>query len=185
MKIRTRTAATAIAAAGALGFGVLGAGSALAGTGPVKAVTHASQHPDTTDVSGPACGTSPNGPTWALDNLSRQFTVTDNGGGNYTVVITDHGSFTGFADPTTCQPLTSHGPIHGTYTLTVVSPNGPDPANLPAQEPSDVSTSAMVRQLFDGNATSVTGGDYYYSYQNGNYIQSSQPPYITGDVNGH
>jgi hypothetical protein len=111
--------------------------------------------------------------------------VTDTGAGNYTVVITDHGSFAGFADPANCQPLTSNGPIYGTYTVYVNSPNGPDPASLPAQEPSDVGTLAMVQQLFDGKATSITGGDYYYSYQNGNYVQSSQPPYITGDVVGH
>jgi sugar (pentulose or hexulose) kinase len=187
MNIRMRTAVTAIAATGALGLGVLGAGSALAGSGPVTAVTHASDHPDTTNVSGPgtACGTSPNGPTWALDNLSRQFAVTDSGGGDYTVVITDRGSFAGFADPASCQPLTSHGPIQGTYTVYVHSTSGPDPAGLPAQEPGDVGTSAMVQQLFDGNATAIVGGDYYYSYQNGNYVQSSQPPYITGDVVGH
>lgn len=183
--IRIQAATTAIAATGALGLCVLGTGPALAGTGPVTAVIHASNHPDTTDVSGPACGTSANGPTWATDNLSRQFSVTDNGGGSYTVVITDHGSFAGFADPANCQPLTSSGPIQGTYTVSVTSPNGPDPANLPTQEPGNVGTLAMVQQLFDGNATSITGGDYYYSYQNGNYIQSSQPPYITGDIVGH
>lgn len=188
MKIRMRVAATAIAAAaGTLSFGVLGAGSALAGAGPVTAVTHASHHADTTNVNGPgtACGTSPNGSTWAMDNLSRQFTVTDDGGGQYTVVITDRGSFAGFADPANCEPLSSNGPISGTYTLYVNSPTGPDPAGLPAQESSDTGTSAMVQQLFDGNATSITGGNYYYSYQNGNYVQSSQPPYITGDVVGH
>jgi hypothetical protein len=185
MKIRMRTAEIAIGAVGALGLCVLGAVPALAGNGPVTAVTHASDHPDTTDTSGPGCGTSSNGPTWALDNLSRHFAVTDNGAGSYTVVITDHGSFAGFADPANCQPLTSNGPIYGTITVYVNSPNGPDPASLPAQEPGDVSTSAMVQQLFDGKATSITGGDYYYSYQNGNYVQSSQPPYITGDVVGH
>lgn len=185
MEIKARIAAFALAAAGAAGLGGLAAGPALAGNGPVTAVTHASQHPDTTSVSGPGCGTSANGPTWALDNLSRQFSVTDNGDGTYTVTITDHGSFAGFADPTTCQPLTSDGSVSGSYTLTVTSPTGPDPSGLAPQYEGAVSTTDMVRDLFDHNATSIQGGAYNYSYQHGNYVQSSQPPYTTGDVAGH
>jgi hypothetical protein len=188
MKITMR-AATVIAAAGALGFGVLGAGSALAGTktGVVTAVTHASNHIDTTSVNGPlgACQYTNYGPVWALDNLSRQFAVTSNGGGNYTVVVTDRGSFSGFADPANCSKLASSGSISGTYTLYVVSPTGPNPSKLPAQESTTASTTDMVQLLFGGKATSITGGDYYFSYQNGNYVQSSQPPYVTGDVTGH
>jgi threonine dehydrogenase-like Zn-dependent dehydrogenase len=183
MDIRMRIATMAIAGAGALGLVVMGAGAALAGTGTVTAVTHASDHPDTTNASGPACGTSDNGPTWAADNLSRQFSVTDNGNGTFTVVITDHGSFAGFADPNTCRPLTSNGPVEGTYTLTVTSPTGPDPAGLAPQYRGDVSTSSMVQDLFDGHATSIVGGFYSYSYQNGNYVQDSNG--ITGSIRGH
>jgi sugar (pentulose or hexulose) kinase len=183
MNIRMRAAAVAIAATGALGLGVLGAGSALAGTGPVTAVTHASQHPDTTNAAGGVCGTSDNGPTWALDNLSRQFAVTDNGDGTFTVVVTDHGSFSGFANPADCTPLTSNGPIDGTYTLTVTSATGPDPAGLKPQYTGAVSTTQMVRDLFDGTPTSIVGGDYYYSYQNGNYVQDTQG--ISGEIRGH
>jgi hypothetical protein len=180
-------AATVIAAAGALGFGVLGATSALASTktSVVTAVTHASNHIDTTSVSGSlgACHYSDYGPVWALDNLSRQFAVTNNGNNNYTVVVTDRGSFAGFADPANCQPLSSSGSISGTYTLYVVSPVGPDASKLPAQESTTAGTSAMVQLLFNGQATSITGGDYNFSYQNGNYIQTTQG--ITGDVKGH
>ncbi len=183
MKIRNKIAAMVIAMAGITGLGVLGAGAALAGSGPVTAVTHASGHPDTTSASGPACGTSSNGPTWATDNLSRQFSVTDNGNSTYTVTVTDHGSFAGFADPTSCQALLSNGPIYGTYTLTVTSPTGPDPAALAPEYVGAVSTSSMIQDLFAGNATSIVGGDYYYSYQNGNYVQDSQG--ITGSIRGH
>jgi len=41
----------------------------------------------------------------------------------------------------------------------------------------------MVQDLFDGHATNIVGGDYAYSYQHGNYVQSTQS--ITGDVTGH
>lgn len=185
MNSRMRIAAMAIAGVGALGLGVGTAGAALASSGPVTAVTHVINHPDTTSGSGgTACGTSSNGATWANDNMARQFAVTNNGSGSYTVTITDNGSFSGFADPTTCQPLTSHGPIKGTYTLAVTdTTNGPDPAGLASQYVGDVSTTQMVRDLFDGTATSVVGGAYHYSYQNGNYVQDTN--YITGDVVGH
>jgi hypothetical protein len=183
MDIRMRIATMAIAGVGALGLTMMGAGAALAGTGTVTAVTHASDHPDTTNASGPACGISGNGPTWATDNLSRKFSVTDNGNGTFTVVITDHGSFAGFADPNTCQALASNGPIEGTYTLTVTSPTGPDPAGLAPQYRGQVSTSSMVQDLFGDSATSIVGGFYSYSYQNGNYVQDSNG--ITGSIRGH
>jgi len=185
MKIKMRIIALAVAVVSTAGLGTLAVVPALADAGTVTAVAHASQHPDTTSASGPGCGTSANGPTWALDNLSRQFSVTDNADGTYTVMITDHGSFAGFADPVTCQPLTSGGSISGSYTLTVTSPHGPDPSGLAPQYEGAISTTTMVQDLFDQNATSIVGGAYYYSYQHGNYVQSSQAPYTTGDVIGH
>jgi hypothetical protein len=187
MNIRMRIAVLAIAGVGALGLGVMSAGSALAGSGPVTAVTHASQHPDTTNASGPACGSSGNGPTWAADNIARQFRVTGDVSQGYTVTITDHGSFAGFADPANCQPLTSNGPIQGTYTVHVQATQGPDPSKLAAQYAGEVSTSQMISDLFGGNTTSITGGPYSYSYQNGNYVQSfdGSTSTITGDVIGH
>ena len=75
MKIKKRLAPIAMATLGVVGVGALTAGAAFAspGSGTVKAVTHASHHPDTC-----ACTTntfSSNGYVWAYDNLSRQFTV--------------------------------------------------------------------------------------------------------------
>jgi hypothetical protein len=176
MSIRTRAAVIAIAATGALGLGVLGAGSALAGTAKVTAVTHTSDHPDTTSVSGPCTGTSGNGPTWAYDNLSRRFTVTsESAPGNYSVTITDNGSFSAFADPRTGDCYTGHGSIRGTIQFDVLSSTAPDPAALPAQMPGDVSTSATLSKLFDGNAAIVGGGHYTYTYTRVNgsvYVQS-------------
>lgn len=109
--------------------------------------------------------------------------MTDNGNGTFTVVVADHGSFVGFADPNTCQALTSNGPIQGTYTLSVTSPAGPDPAGLAPQYRGEVSTSSMVQDLFDGHATLIQGGFHSYSYQNGNYVQDSNA--ITGSIRGH
>jgi hypothetical protein len=187
MNITTRIGAIAIAATATLGLGLGIAGTAFAGTSPgtVIAVTHASSHPDTTNVSGPgtACGTSSNGATWAFDNLARQFRVTSAGADEWTVVITDNGSFSGFADPANCNALTSNGSIRGTITFDVTSATSPDPAGLAPQYVGDVSTTQMVNALFDGQATSVIGGAYSYSYQNGNYVQDTSG--ITGDVVGH
>jgi hypothetical protein len=178
----------AIAATAALGLGVMTAGAALASTGPVTAVTHALNHPDTTSASGGVCGSSANGPTWANDNIARQFRVTPNGTNEWTVAITDNGSFSGFADPATCQPLTSNGSIRGSITYNVGSANSPDPSGLAPQYRGDVSTSQMVRDLFNDDPSMViTGGPYAYSYQNGNYVQSFDgfTSTITGDVVGH
>jgi hypothetical protein len=186
MNITTKIGAMAIAVTATLGLGAGIAGTAFAGTGPgtVMAVTHASSHPDTTSVSGPgtACGSSSNGPTWALDNIARQFRVTSTGANEWTVVITDNGSFSGFADPANCNALISNGSIRGTITFDVTSATPPDPAALAPQYRGDVSTTQMVNDLFAGNATSVIGGDYSYSYQNGNYIQDTSGS--TGDVVG-
>jgi hypothetical protein len=187
MNITMRIGAMAIAATATLGLGVGIAAAAFAGTSPgtVIAVTHASSHPDTTNVSGPgtACGSSSNGATWAFDNLARQFRVTSAGTNEWTVVITDNGSFSGFADPATCSALTSNGSIRGTITFDVQSATAPDPSRLAPGYVGDVSTTQMVNDLFDGQATSVNGGDYFYSYQNGNYVQDTSG--TTGDVVGH
>jgi hypothetical protein len=190
MTIRMRIAATAIAGVGALGLAMGTAGAALASSGPITAVTHASNHPDTTSVSGPATLDSPNGPVWAYDNLALKFTVTPNGEGVSKVVITTNGSFAGFADPTTGQALTSNGSVAGSITYYWESPNGAadaNPANLPAQEPPTVGLSTMITQLFGGgeNAgpTWPGNGDYTFSYQHGNYVQDTNG--ATGDVVGH
>lgn len=190
MNVRMRIAALAVAGVGALGLGVGTAGTALAGTGSgtVIAVTHTSHHPDTC-----SCTTntpSSNGDVWAYDNLARQFRVTYNGGIDYTVVVTDNGSFAAFAEPnnpdlSTFFPITAKGSIRGTITYDVQSLNSP--SGLPAQVPSDMSTTATIQLLFNDPSAVVTGGDYTYTYTAGGdtYVQSSQPPFITGDITGH
>jgi hypothetical protein len=189
---------TAAAGAAALAGAVALAAPAMASNG-VTAVTHSAQHLDTT--SGPLAGVlqySPNGPVWALDNLSEHFTVIpETGPGNYSVTIDVTGSFKGFADPgangstlgSYGQPLTSSGPVKGTITYDVKSSTSPDPKSLlPNQDPA-TGLGAALSQLFDGQPTSgpqsiiVGGGDYNFSYQNGNYVQTTSG--ITGDVTGH
>jgi hypothetical protein len=181
-----------MATAGALGLGVGAAGTALAGTGSgaVTAVAHASDHPDTCACTTNVLGT--NGYVWAYDNLARHFAVTPNGGGDYTVVVTDHGSFAAFAEPNNPDlnkfyPITATGSVRGTYTVDVHASQAPDLSALAPQYAGDVSTSQMIRDLFNGSTTSIVGGDYTYTYKAGGdtYTQSSTAPYITGDITGH
>ncbi|HUY50540.1 MAG TPA: hypothetical protein VMV92_33340 [Streptosporangiaceae bacterium] len=178
-----RIAAMAIAGVGALGLGVGMARTALAGTGPgtVTAVTHAADHPDTTNVSGSATINDPSrGPVWAFDNLSVRFTVTPGStgadGGNYSVLITDNGSFAGFANPRTGDALVSNGSVQGTIQYDVSSASAPDPSLLLAQQPGDsthdqaglagaTTTGHMLSQLFGGNGNIVGGGHYRFTYR--------------------
>src|SRR4051794_16873611 len=176
-----------IAAGATAALPLLAATTVSASPGTVKAVTHAQDHPDTC-----SCTTntpSPGGNVWAYDNLSRQFSVTDNGGGNYTVVVTDTGSFKAFAEPnnadlSTVFPITATGSIKGTYTLAVTASQGPSPQALPSQEPGDVTTTAMIQQLFQNSASNIAGGDYSYTYRSGRdtYVQTTSS--ITGDITG-
>jgi hypothetical protein len=138
---------------------------AFAAPKTVTAVTHSSNHPDTTSVSGPCTVSSGGGPVWAYDNLSLRLTVTpEDSPGNYSVTITAHGSFDAFADPTTGACYTGHGGVDGWLQWDVQSSTPPDPASLPSQVPGDTSQSAIMNQLFDGNATIVGGGHYNYTY---------------------
>jgi hypothetical protein len=173
-------AASAAALAGSIAL----AAPAMAsnGNGPLTAVTHAADHPDTTSgPGGSALLDSPGyGPVWAFDNLAIKFIVTPDGKTNgYKVVVNSEGSFAGFADPgrdgatagpSYGQPLTSNGDVKGTITYYVTSATPPDPANLPAQEPgvptrdqtglsqgSYEHLSGMISQLFDNQPTSGTG----------------------------
>jgi len=154
-----------------------------------KAVTHSANHPDTSNY----CGVGKIGPdcVWAYDNLSMQLTATQTGTNTWAVTVTDNGSFAGFADPNNAAnpgaPLTSNGPVKGTYDLTVTSPSAPVNANLPSQM-DGVGTGTIVAKWFGLPDTSqVVGGDYNFSYQNGNYVQSwdGSNSVITSDVQGH
>jgi hypothetical protein len=167
-------------------FGVAAvAAPAMAGTGPasVTAVTHVSNHPDTTGLPPQylpgATLSSPGGPVWAYDNLSERFAVTDLGDSHYTVNVTLQGSFQGFADPRTPQEeadlgllhvpgtaLDSQGSVKGTISYDVYSPEGgPDPAALPSQEPSDTHLSDEIHHLFPGaDSTEIIGGGNHYTF---------------------
>jgi len=176
-----RIALVLAAVAGIAAFAAPAAASAATSPPTVKAVVHSSQHPDTSNV----CGTGAIGPdcVWGYDNLSRQIVVTPAGPGQWTVNITDNGSFAGFADPVTGAALASNGPVKGSYQLTVASAHAPDADNLPAQMDGDVHTTDMIKQLFGDPGAEVTGGPYRYSYQNGSYVQDTNG--VSGDVRGH
>jgi hypothetical protein len=175
------------------GIGATLATSASAATvKPVIASTHLNGHPDTTslpaqDLPG-ATVDSPNGPVWAYDNMTEKYTITSQGGNQYSVAIDFVGSFHGFADPTNGRALSSDGSVKGTISYTVTSPNAPDPSLLPGQSDPNATLSQNISTLFGGTVTFVGYGPYNFSYQNGNYVQN-QPavgPYTaTGDVTGH
>lgn len=157
-----------IASAGTLAMLGLSAAPALASAGPsrtVTAVTHTSDHPDTTSVSGECTMPSSHGPVWANDNLSLRFQVTPMAEpGNYSVTITAHGSFAAFANPRTGDCYTGRGSVNGWLHYDVHSSTQPDPRNLPAQEPGDLSQGDILQALFGGHASIIGGGQYSYTY---------------------
>jgi hypothetical protein len=163
-----------------LGFGVVvllalaGAGTAVAAPGKISATTHSNPHADTTSVGGPCAGVSDNGPVWAYDNLSFKLTATADGPGSYAVTIAANGSFKAFSDPVTGDCASFNGSVDGWYQLEVLSPVAPDGKNLPSQVPGSMGQGAIVAAFFGGNATSINGGSYYYTYNRvdgGKYIQ--------------
>lgn len=162
MKARGAIALVGLGALGALG---ITAAPASAAPSTVTAVTHAMHHADTTSVSGLCTTASVNGPVWAYDNLSLRLSVTPEAGpGNYSVTIYAHGSFSGFADPTTGDCATKQGSVDGWLQWDVASSTPPDPTNLPSQVPDSVGQGDMVQLLFDGQAKIVGGGHYSYTY---------------------
>jgi hypothetical protein len=155
-------AATAVAVpAGALLAGPLAANAAPS---TITAVTHSSNHEDTTTAT-----TSYQDPTygyvWAYDNLSIKLSASPIGTNTstYTVNVTTHGSFNEFADPTTGQPSTGSGSVDGTISYTVTSSTPPDAKYLPSQEPG-AHLGQIVNDLFDGNTSSIVSGPYSFSY---------------------
>ena len=174
------------------GLGATLATSASAAVKPptVTANTHLNNHPDTTDVTGPAIGADN---VWAYDNATEKYTlVQDPATGVWTVTMDYVGSFHGFADPRTGVPRStatarSRAPSPTTVT---VDTTRPDPSRLPGQSASDAHIRDNILTLFGdpkAQSTAITGGDVYtFSYQNGNYTQIATPALtITGDVTGH
>jgi hypothetical protein len=156
---------------------VLAATAATAAPATVKANTHLSNRADTCDCAAP-------GGVWAHDNLSRQFTVTAQSGGNYQVNITDNGSFAAIADPVSGAPLTVNGSVTGTQTYLVNSARGPDVSALPSQIGSTTSTSDMILgDLFHGgNASFVGNGAYSYTYTAGGHTYTQNTAGASGDI---
>jgi hypothetical protein len=151
-----------------------------AATGPVTASTSVSNHPDTTSGGpGTACKTSPGGPVWADDTYPSRLTAVQTAASTWRVTVSDSGSFLGFADPATCRAMLSSGSFQFLYSLTVTSASAPHPAGLHSSYTTQ-STSQMVSDFFGGAASSIAGGDYFASYQGGDYVQTTSGSY--GDV---
>jgi hypothetical protein len=125
--------------------------------------------------------------------MSRQFTISDNGiiaDGihDYTVVISDNGTFSALYEPnnnnnlTTPHPITANGSLKGTQTIDVTATSRPNTSALPAQIPGDVTTTYMINQLFP-NGT-IGSWDYAYSYHAGTQTYTQTTTSISGDITG-
>jgi hypothetical protein len=125
-----RRMVTAVAVAFSVVFGLAAlAGTASAGTTNVQSITLKI----TGDPDSGICGN-----TWANDNLTRKFTVTSLGSGDYSVAASDDGTWT--AIPGATAPLSptctgagmgsESGTITGGATFTVHSPDGAPSAAL-------------------------------------------------------
>jgi hypothetical protein len=189
MRNRIRRLATpavlTLAALGLSGTALLAAAGAASASTPVTGTTSMTNVPDTTGgASGGACGTSANGPTWATDNYTATLSaVADSTPPNtYDVTITVNGSFVGFADPNTCQPLQSTGSLTGTIEYEVTSPNAPSASGLKSDYNGATEFSTVIDDFFgDSPLTVITGGnDYNFSYQGGNFVENTAGQ--TGDV---
>jgi hypothetical protein len=156
---------------------VLAATAATAAPATFKATTHLADRSDTCDCPGVVGG------VWAHDNLSRQFTVTPQSGGNYQVNITDNGSFAAIADPVSGVPLTVNGSVTGTQSYIVNSTKGPDASALPSQIGDSTSTSEMIlNDVFHGNGSFVGGGTYSYTYTTGGHTYTQNTDGFSGDI---
>jgi hypothetical protein len=97
--------------------------------------------------------------------MSRQFTITSNGGNDYTVAITDNGSFSAFAEPnnadgTTSHPINVNGSVTGTQKIHVTSGSAPNASALPSRLPGTVLTPDMINILFPGGNAATGQWDY-------------------------
>jgi hypothetical protein len=172
------TASAVVAIGGGVGGYALASST---GSSLVTATSQVSNHPDTTSGgSGTACTSSPNGPVWARDAYETEMTAVNTGTNTWRVTIQDKGSFAGFADPNTCNALTSKGSLLGLYTVSVTSTGTPSQATLKSSYSGDISTTQMVQDFFGDPSATVAGGDYFFVYQHGAYVQTTSSIY--GDV---
>jgi hypothetical protein len=149
--------------------------ASAAPSGIVTATTHSSNHPDTTNNSGPGTTPSDNGPVWAHDNLSLQLSAVPDGQNSYQVTVIAHGSFAANADPYSGEIYTGNGSVTGTLSYEVSSPIPPSAKNLPAQEPGSAHMGTIVNDFFGENATNVAMNSYSFSYtpiDGGTYTQA-------------
>jgi hypothetical protein len=131
----------------------------------VKASTSTSDHVDTTSNAGTGTIDTPGGPQWAYDRLNFTLTAVRQGTSqNWSVTIAAKGLYEAIADPNTGNVYEGYGNVNGTLEYEVSSPNVPSAAGLPAVEAPSVSQSAIVSQLFGGNASITGGGHYDYTY---------------------
>ena len=160
-----------------------------ASTTTVTGTTQVVNAPDTTSGgTGTACTSSSQGPVWALDTYTNTLTAVSTGPDTWQVTLTANGSFAGFADPATCNAMTSKGSLLGMITYKVTSTGTPSQANLKSSySTGDLAT--MVDDFFNDPNATLSGGAYFYSYQNGAYVQwagqASGDSGITGDVTAY
>lgn len=197
---------TAVASAAALAGTAAVAAPAMAsnGSGPstatVVASTQETNVPDTTSGTATTVS-SPGGPVWAYDNVTKTFRVTPNGNGQYTVSEIVNGTFSAFDEPNTGSstptPINVDGQMHGTNTYYVSSTATPDPQGLAPQVNDNsggagsVSTSDLIAQIFhnDPNAVIGGGGNWVFAYHaaGGSMTQSyltASTPLVWGNITG-
>lgn len=163
--------------------------SASSAIAPVTGTTSMTNVPDTTNgAGGGACVTTTNGPSWATDQfptvtLSAVEETTP--ANTWNVTITSDGTFTGFADPLTCDALVSSGTVVGSIQYTVTSATAPSASGLKSDYNGATEFSTLINDFF-GDSPTISGGDVYnYSYQGGNYTQVGTEGgglIVTGDV---
>ena len=161
---------------------------------PVSASTHQTG-PDTTQAV--TSVSSPNGPVWATDTMTKTFTAVATGGGNYTVTENVKGTFVAFSQPNNVANTVDHplipnvtGRFTGVNKFFVHASGLPKAAYLPKAEPLGFGTSAEINQLFGGTATDLGGqsGNFwvftYYGPGRGNVmIQSyNTVPQVQGNI---
>jgi Fibronectin type III domain len=177
------TVIPALAAAAALAPAAAASAAAFTTT---AATTQVSDHPDTTTGAvRQSCTASPNGATWARDTYASTLIAVPTGSGTWRVTLEDSGRFAGFADPGSCAASLSDGTLTGLYTVSVTSPVAPDPSKLHSSYSGDVSTTQMITDFFDdASGLVISGGDYFFVYQDGAYVQTTASIYGDVDANG-
>jgi hypothetical protein len=178
MKLPKRLLAVAGVATGAALPLLFAASAANAAPATVKVVTHLTNRADT----------APSGNVWAYDNMSRQISLTNNGKGDYTVNVTDNGTFSAFANPVTGAPINATGSLTGTESWDVTGVTSVNANGLSSQTPASVDTPTMIEDLLPGSNPNITAYTFTYRSNNGSSYSQVQPAnadfYFTGVITG-